>query len=144
MRSAPKRHSGLGDSDRFCLYVAGEQPVPLIAEPVSDTEEGLAQLKALEMKRSSSNLASALQAAHQALQQETRGREKEIYLITDMREVDWLTDEGKPKPGLARQLMALDPQQQRLTASDEYTVTARAGVLGATIEISVDCLDVTP
>ena len=33
---------GLSDKDRFCIYLAREQPEALVAEPIGNKQEGLA------------------------------------------------------------------------------------------------------
>ena len=80
---------GLGENDRFCIYVAREKPDPIIAEPTADTEDGLARLKALPCGFSSSSLAPTLIAANDALKAESRRREREIYILTDGQALPW-------------------------------------------------------
>lgn len=81
--------NGLEEKDRFCLYLAGEQPEALIAEPVGDKEQGLQLLKAATLKTSGSRLGPAIQAAASVLEREQKGREREIYVLTDGQAVPW-------------------------------------------------------
>ncbi len=88
--------NGLGEKDRFCLYLAGDQPQPLIAEPVSDREQGLQLLKAATLKPSGSRLLAAVQTARAALEREQSGRERELYILTDGQAVAWRHRENNP------------------------------------------------
>lgn len=81
--------NGLGENDRFCLYLAHEHPEPVIAEPVGDKEAGLGRLKELRAGHGSSRLAPALTAAHEALRKGPRGRERELHVITDNQALPW-------------------------------------------------------
>lgn len=81
--------NGLGENDRFCLYLAGEFPEPVIAEPSGDRDEGLRRLKDLRMGHGSSRLGPALTAGYEALREAARGREKELHLITDNQALPW-------------------------------------------------------
>lgn len=81
--------NGLDEKDRYCLYLAGDQPDPLIAEPVGDREQGLQLLKAATMQSGGSTLAATIQAATGALEREQKGREREIYILTDGQAVAW-------------------------------------------------------
>lgn len=81
--------NGLGDKDRFCLFLAGEQPEALIAEPVGDRTQGLALLKSAKAKTTGSRLLPALRAATSALEREQKGRELELHVITDGQAFPW-------------------------------------------------------
>src|SRR5688500_16230249 len=50
---------GLSDKDRFCIYLAREQPEALVAEPIGNKQEGVSRLKALTPGTTSSRLAPA-------------------------------------------------------------------------------------
>jgi len=80
---------GLGDNDRFCIYVAREQPEALIAEPIGDKEQGISRLKGLEEGTGSSQLAPAVNEAIKALKKEERQHEREVYLLTDNQALPW-------------------------------------------------------
>ena len=80
---------GLGENDRFCVYVAREHPDPIIAEPTADRKDGLSRVKSLKRGYSSSDLASTLMAANDVLKSETRRREREIYILTDGQALPW-------------------------------------------------------
>ena len=74
---------GLSDKDRFCIYLARDQPEALVAEPIGNKQEGLSRLKALQPGPSSSRLAPAVAAAMKALRKADARREREIHIITD-------------------------------------------------------------
>jgi hypothetical protein len=80
---------GLGDNDRFCLFLAKEQPEALIAEPIGDTEQGLNRLKGLKPGTGTSQLAPAITEAIKALRKDGRQREQEIYVLTDNQALPW-------------------------------------------------------
>ena len=80
---------GLGPNDRICLYLARDFPEPLIAEPSSEIDMGVSQLKGLQLKHSSSQLAGALTAANDALMKQEGRREREIYILTDTQALPW-------------------------------------------------------
>ncbi len=85
--------NGLGDKDRYCLYFAREQPEPLIAEPVGAKEQGLQLLKAATLKTTGSRLSSTIQAARAVLDREQKGRERELYVLTDGQAAAWAQPE---------------------------------------------------
>jgi hypothetical protein len=80
---------GLGDKDRFCIFLAREQPEALIAEPVGNKQEGLARLKALQPGLNSSRLGPAVNAAMKALLKADARREREIHILTDNQALAW-------------------------------------------------------
>ncbi len=80
---------GLGEKDRYCLYLAHEQPEAIIAEPVGDKEMGLSRLKSLEPGSAGSQLAPAVSAAMKALRRGERGSELELHVITDNQALAW-------------------------------------------------------
>ena len=80
---------GLGEQDRFCIYVARDHVEPVIEQLSSDKEEGLSRLKALELSQGSSQLAPAVMAANEALAEAEARREREIHIITDTQELPW-------------------------------------------------------
>lgn len=80
---------GLGENDRFCLYLARGQPEAVVAEPVGDKEQGVKRLRALEPGTGSSQLAPAVTAAMKALRKDERGRELELHILTDRQELPW-------------------------------------------------------
>ncbi len=79
----------LGENDRFCLYVARDQPDPVIAEPTADREDGLNRLKGIKRGFTDSTLAPTLIAANDALKSDRGRREKEIYILTDGQALPW-------------------------------------------------------
>ncbi|MDD5483046.1 MAG: VWA domain-containing protein [Kiritimatiellae bacterium] len=80
---------GLDANDRFCIYLALENPGALIAEPVGDRARGLAQLEGLKPGYDTSCLAAALAAAHDALKKVPRRRERELHILTDNQALAW-------------------------------------------------------
>ena len=80
---------GLGENDRFCIFVAREQPEILVAEPIGDKEEGINRLTGLSLGNASSQLAPATMAALEALGEAGGRREREIHIITDNQALPW-------------------------------------------------------
>jgi hypothetical protein len=80
---------GLSDKDRFCIFLAHEQPEALVAEPVGNKVEGLSRLRAQQPGQGSSRLAPALTAAMKALLKADARREREIHIITDNQALPW-------------------------------------------------------
>ena len=79
----------LSDKDRFCIYLAREQPEAIIAEPIANTKEGISRLKALQPGYGTSRLAPAVGAAMKALRNSDASREKEIHVISDNQNLPW-------------------------------------------------------
>ncbi len=80
---------GLRDTDRFCIYLAREQPEPLVAEPVADRQDGIARLRALQPGTGSSRLGPAVNAALKALFKADPNREHELHIFTDNQALPW-------------------------------------------------------
>lgn len=80
---------GLSDKDRFCIFLAREQPEALVAEPIGNKEEGISRLKALQPGTASSRLAPAVGAALKALRKAEGKREREIHIVTDNQALPW-------------------------------------------------------
>jgi hypothetical protein len=80
---------GLSDKDRFCIFLAREQPEALVAEPIGNKAEGLARLRVLQPGQSSSRLSSAITAGMKALLKADARREREIHIITDNQALPW-------------------------------------------------------
>jgi hypothetical protein len=80
---------GLSDKDRFCIYLARDQPEALVAEPIGDKQLGLKRLKALPPGLSSSQLAPAVTAALKALRKADTRREREMHIISDNQALAW-------------------------------------------------------
>jgi len=80
---------GLGEQDRFCIYVARDHVEPVIEQLSGDREEGLSRLKALEFSQGSSQLAPAVMEANEALAESEVRREREIHIITDTQALPW-------------------------------------------------------
>ncbi len=84
----------LGENDRLCVFLAGERPEALVAEPSAAGKDALATLKARSPARATSSLAPALAAATEALKKGGDGREREIYLFTDNQSLPWRSFSG--------------------------------------------------
>lgn len=80
---------GLGEQDKFCLFVARDHVEPVIEQLSSDKEEGLSRLKALQFSQGSSQLAPAIMDANEALGDAEARREREIHVITDTQALPW-------------------------------------------------------
>lgn len=80
---------GLSDKDRFCIYLAREQPEPLVAEPIGNKPEGLSRLRALQPGLGSSRAGPAIAAAMKALLKADARREREIHVVTDNQALPW-------------------------------------------------------
>ena len=80
---------GLSDKDRFCIYLAREQPEALVAEPIANKQEGLSRLRALQPGQSSSRLGPAITSAMKALLKADASREREIHIVTDNQSLPW-------------------------------------------------------
>jgi len=80
---------GLSDKDRFCIYLAREQPEALVAEPVANKQEGVARLRALQPGMGGSRLGPAVTAAMKALLKADARREREMHIITDNQALPW-------------------------------------------------------
>ena len=80
---------GLREPDRFCVFLAGEQPEPIFAEPVANKHEGIARLRALQPGQSGSRILPAVNAAMKALLKADAQREHEIHIITDNQALPW-------------------------------------------------------
>ena len=79
----------LNEKDRFCIFLAREQPEAIVAEPIANKKEGISRLKALQPGCGSSRLAPAVGAALKALRKSETSREKEIHVLTDNQELPW-------------------------------------------------------
>ena len=80
---------GLSDKDRFCIYLAREQPEALVAEPIANKQEGLSRLRALQPGQSSSRLGPAITSAMKALLKSDARREREVHVVTDNQALPW-------------------------------------------------------
>ena len=80
---------GLSDKDRFCIYLAREQPEALVAEPVANKQEGIARLRALQSGLGGSRLGPAVTSAMKALLKSDARREHEMHVITDNQALPW-------------------------------------------------------
>ncbi len=81
--------NGLGESDRFCIYLAGDRPQALISEPIGDRDAGLAQIKSLRPGHTASRLLPAIAAAREALDKTAGRRQLEMHVLTDNQALAW-------------------------------------------------------
>jgi len=89
VEAATKIIDGLSDRDRFCIFIARDQPETLVAEPIANKPEGLSRLRALQPGQSSSQLGPAIAAGMRALLKADANREREIHIITDNQALPW-------------------------------------------------------
>ncbi len=80
---------GLESNDKICIYLAGDIPSPLIAEPIGDHERATARLNGLKPRFESCSMADALTSANNALTQAPQRREREIFILTDNQALPW-------------------------------------------------------
>jgi hypothetical protein len=80
---------GLGDNDKFCVYLAGDQVTPVYEQMTDKKEEAVARLKALSRPPGSSKLAPAVMAALDALERDSRRGERELHIISDFQALPW-------------------------------------------------------
>jgi len=80
---------GLGDNDKFCVYLAGDQVTPIYEQMTDKREEAVARLKSLPKPLSSSQLSPAVMAALDAFERDARRGERELHIITDHQSLPW-------------------------------------------------------
>ena len=80
---------GLADRDRFCVYLAGDQVIPICEQLTNKKEETVTRLRALPMPLGSSQLCPATMAALGTMDQDVSRTEREIYIITDHQLLPW-------------------------------------------------------
>ncbi len=78
----------LSHGDRVCIFLADDDVTPLIEQPTKDFEMALAQVKAMDIQTTASQLKPAVVAACTALK-ESGGREREVFIITDGQKLPW-------------------------------------------------------
>ena len=126
---------GLRDPDRFCIFLAREEPEAIVAEPVSNKQEGIARLRALQPGSSSSRVIPAVNAAMKALLKADSQREREIHIITDNQALPWrnLTAGGveaqiEPKTAVFVSLLGVSsPENTAIVSLDLQPPVARQG-----------------
>jgi len=92
---------GLGDNDRFCVYLAGDQVTPICEQMTGKKDEATTRLRALPVPVGSSRLCPATLAALAAMEQEGRRGERELHIISDHQLLPWgsfSTSEDKGAP----------------------------------------------
>ncbi|HOM58749.1 MAG TPA: BatA domain-containing protein [Kiritimatiellia bacterium] len=82
---------GLGDNDRFCIYLAGDQVTPICEQMTGKKDEATARLRALPMPVGSSRLCPATLAALGTLNQEGRRGERELHILSDHQMLPWVS-----------------------------------------------------
>ncbi|MFO7937877.1 MAG: BatA domain-containing protein [Kiritimatiellia bacterium] len=80
---------GLGDNDRFCIYLAGEQLKPVYEQMSGNKEEAVSLLKNLPKPVGSSELCPAVIAALDVLEKDSRRSERELHIISDYQRLPW-------------------------------------------------------
>jgi hypothetical protein len=80
---------GLGDNDRFCVYLAGDHVTPVFEQLTGKKEEAATRLRALPQPTGSSRLCPATMAALDAMEQDARRGERELHIISDNQMLPW-------------------------------------------------------
>jgi hypothetical protein len=80
--------SELQPGDRVSLFLAAEQPVPLVEQPSGDINTVLALVKGQVPRPVTSQLAETVRAACQSIEN-SDGREREVYIVTDGQSLPW-------------------------------------------------------
>ncbi|MEI6149408.1 MAG: vWA domain-containing protein, partial [bacterium] len=80
---------GLGDKDRFCVYLAGDHVTPVFEQLTGKKEEAATRLRALPLPTGSSRLCPATIAALDAMEQDARRSERELHIISDFQLLPW-------------------------------------------------------
>ena len=126
---------GLRDPDRFCIFLASDQPEAVFAEPVSNKQEGIARLRTLQPRQSSSRVVPAVNAAMKALLKADSQREHEIHIITDSQALPWrnlitggLEAQIEPKTAVFVSLLGVSaPENTAIVSVDLQPPVARKG-----------------
>ena len=80
---------GLSEKDRFCVYLASDQVIPICEQLTNKKEETATRLRALPMPLGSSQLCPATMAALGAMDQDVSRTEREIHIISDHQLLPW-------------------------------------------------------
>ena len=80
---------GLLPSDRVCVYVAADTPIPVIEKPTTEHATVVQAVRALPCQSGSSKLDDAVALALHALEQQDGRREQEVYILSDGQAVPW-------------------------------------------------------
>ena len=81
---------GLNQGDRVCLYIAAEEPVPLIERPIGEVATALQALRGVECGYGGAALDETVALALFNLEQQGDGkREREIYILSDGQARSW-------------------------------------------------------
>ena len=117
---------GLSDKDRFCIYLAREQPEALVAEPIGNKQEGLGRLRALQPGQGSSRLGPAITAGMKALLKADARREREIHIVTDNQALPWRS--------LAEEKVEIDAKMAVFVALLGVPAPENAGVMSVELQ----------
>jgi hypothetical protein len=74
--------------DRACVFLAGEQPAALVGQPSADLAAVSRLLREAQPRQGVCRLPESVAAALAALR-DSRGRERELYVLTDGQAVTW-------------------------------------------------------
>jgi hypothetical protein len=80
---------GLSEKDRFCVYLACDQVIPICEQLTNKKEETAARLRALPLPQGSSQLYPATMAALGAMDQDVSRTERELHIISDHQLLPW-------------------------------------------------------
>ncbi len=79
---------GLGKGDRVCLFLAGDDTTPVLAQPSGDLELAMTAIRGQQAGTGSSRIRPALLAALTALA-DSGYREREVHVFTDGQALPW-------------------------------------------------------
>ena len=130
---------GMGENDRVCVYLAGDRPEALIAEPVDLGEQGVPGLKEREPAFGSSRLAPAVNMALAALEKGSPGREREVVILTDNQALAWDGFVGSSADSNAVETVGSTWDPKRVDARTTFFV----GLLGVPAPENVAPVDVS-
>lgn len=82
---------GLGDNDRFCIYLAGDYVTPVFEQLSGKKEEAATRIRALPQPTGASHLCPATMAALDAMEQDARRGERELHIISDYQMLPWVS-----------------------------------------------------
>ena len=134
---------GLSEKDRFCVFLAGDQVMPLCEQLTDKRQETAARLRALPPPRGSSQLCPAVLAALAVLDQDARHNERELHIVSDTQLLPWSrfrktggADKGARAADAAAEEGQWDPAKVR------ESTTCFVTLLGASVPENVSPVEV--